>query len=95
LNLDQLKKALQPWMQTETWYTGHRNDDERFHRALKNAFDQLGVGMSSDDFREVMMELATELHPDWEPIHCEAIIGRFVARAEHIRVYLMDVAGDS
>ena len=92
MNLDALKDALRPWMQVSTWYTFHREDDERFHYALHNAFDKLSANISSEDFRKAMTELAKELHPDWEPIHLEAIVGRFALRAKYISEYVRDIA---
>lgn len=60
-----LKEALRPWMRVDTWNTTHPLDDKRFHRALKNALDQAGTGLTSSDFRPVMMELARESKPQW------------------------------
>src|SRR5215217_4000527 len=92
VNPDALKHALRPWMQVSTWYTFQPADDERFHYALRRAFDQLGASISGEDFRKTMTELAKELHPDWEFIHLEAIVGRFAVRAKHISAYVRDTA---
>ena len=79
-------------MQISTWYTFHSADDKRFHYALRSAFDELGASISGEDFRKAMTELAKELHPDWEFIHLEAIVGRFAVRAKYISDFVRDTA---
>ena len=61
MNLDQLKQCLRQWMQVSTWHTGHPLDEERFHKALHNAFSQVGLSISGDDFKKVISDLAATL----------------------------------
>jgi hypothetical protein len=91
MNLDILKEALRPWMQIDTWHTNHPLDTERFHNALKTAFDKLGVSIDADDFEGAMLDLIDEYHQDWPPDHKERMVDRFVLHAEHISSYLSDV----
>lgn len=87
--LKELKEALRPWMQINTWHTSL--DAARFHNALKTVFDKLGVSIDVDDFEEAMLDLVDEYHQDWPPDHKEKVVDRFVSRAEHISIYLYDV----
>ena len=52
MDMEKLKTLLKPWLAAETWHSGHQLDDQRFHLALKSAFDEFGVHISSDDFQQ-------------------------------------------
>jgi hypothetical protein len=80
MNLSLLKEKMRPWMKIKRWHTEHPCDDERFHLALKAAFDQFGVKIQYADFKEVMKELADEYYPDWNQTHREECIEKFALR---------------
>ena len=90
MNMDKLKEILRSWMRISTWHTNHPLDNERFHKALHNAFSELGTGINFDDFEEVMYELADEYHPDWNQEYKDELVQNFSLRAEHITSYLRD-----
>ena len=90
MNMDQLKNALRPWMQVDTWHTSHPLDEERFHKALKNAFSILGTGIDGGHFQEAISELADEYHPSLDPDYKENLVEDLSLRAEHIASYLHD-----
>lgn len=90
MNMERLKEALRTWMIVDTWHTNHPLDDERFHKALRNAFSELGTGIDGGNFEEVMHELANEYHPNWDQDHKDKLVDNFAIRAEHIASYLHD-----
>lgn len=92
MNIEKLKTALAPWLRVDTWHTSHPLDDERFHRALKSAFDSLGTSIAFDDFREAMEQLAKEHHPNFQANYRDELVEKFAQRAENIGSYLHDNA---
>jgi len=90
MNMDKLKEMLRPWMQVETWHTNHPLDDKRFHNALQNVFNELGISIDGGNFEEAMYELADEYHPDMKQDYKEQLVNKFATRAEHIACYLYD-----
>ncbi|WP_397448645.1 hypothetical protein [Pseudomonas sp. NA-150] len=55
MDIEQLTASLKPWLATDTWHTGHALDEQRFHKALKSAFDKLGTPISFENFREAIV----------------------------------------
>lgn len=92
MNIEKLKAALIPWLKVDTWHTSHPLDEERFHRALKIAFDSLGTSIAIDDFREAMGQLANEHHKNFQAHQRDEFIEDFARRAEYIASYLHDNA---
>jgi hypothetical protein len=92
MDLDILKENLRSWMQHETWHSNHPTDYKRFHRALESAFDEIGVAVDYDDFKEVIHELAEELYSNYETNHRETLVEKFASRADTISGYLSDVS---
>lgn len=90
MNMDKLREALRPWISVDTWHTNHPCDRERFHKALHEAFSELGTGIDGFQFEEAMLELVDEYHPGWNKEHKNKGVGDFVARAEAIANYLHD-----
>ena len=90
MSIDDLKAALAPWLKVDTWHTSHPLDDQRFHRALKSAFDMLGTSIAFDDFKEAMVLLAKEYHPNMQASYLEELAEKFAQRAENIGGYLHD-----
>jgi len=91
MNIENLKKALAPWMRLDTWHTNHPLDNKRFHKVLSRAFSEVGTAIDGDTFEEVISELANEYHPNYDPKFKEAMIRDFSLRAEHIAYYLNDM----
>lgn len=90
MDIKKLKNALEPWLRVSTWNTAHPLDDERFHKALKSAFDTLGTAISFDDFKEAMDQLAENFHPNMNETYRDELIDAFAKRAEQIGTYLFD-----
>ena len=92
MNIEKLKTALAPWLRVDTWHTSHPLDEERFHHALKSAFDLLGTSISFDNFSEAMDLLAKEFHPTFQASYRNEVVEKFAQRAENIGSYLHDNA---
>lgn len=90
MDLLQLKEKLRPWIRVSTWDTGHPLDDERFHKALHDAFSSLGTSIHADDFEQAMLDLLNEIYPTKAPIDRSPRVERFVKIAERIGSYLHD-----
>ena len=90
MDIEKLKTALTPWLKVDTWHTSHPYDDERFHRALKSAFDLLGTSITFDDFREAIEQLVKEHHPNILVSNRDALVEKFAQRAEDIGSSLYD-----
>lgn len=90
MDIASLAKALDPWLRVSTWHTGHPMDDQRFHRSLKIAFNNLGVQISSDDFRKAISLVLADRSPgDLKAFENE--IEQFSRRGEDIASYLIDL----
>ncbi len=92
MNIKKLKTSLAPWLRVDTWHTAHPLDDERFHHALKSAFDSLGTSITFDDFKESMEQLAKKHHPKLQACYRDVLVEKFAQRAEEIASYLHDNA---
>lgn len=90
MDILKLTNSLKPWLVHETWHTGHPLDDKRFHRALKDSFDQQGVQISSDDFRQAIALGLIDHRPGDVKAFAEDIEA-FAQRAEDIASYLFDL----
>ena len=90
MDVEKLSLLLKPWLRVDTWHTGHPMDDQRFHRALKAAFDELGVQISSDDFRKAIASCLKEHRPG-DVGAFESDIEEFAQRGEDIASYLFDL----
>ncbi len=90
MNIDNLKAELAPWIRVGTWHTAHPLDEQRFHRALKSAFDSFGTSIACADFREAITQLANELHSEMLASYREEVIDKFAQTAENIGSYLHD-----
>lgn len=90
MDIQKLATSLKPWLAPETWHTGHPTDDQRFHRALKAAFDGQGIHISSDDFRQAITSGLNDYRPSDVKAFSEDIEG-FAQRAEDIASYLIDL----
>lgn len=90
MDIKKLATSLKPWLAPETWHTGHPMDDQRFHTALKAAFDELGVHINSDHFRQAITLGLKDYRPGDVKAFSEDIEG-FAQRAEDIASYLIDL----
>lgn len=90
MDTQKLSSLLKPWLAHETWHTGHQLDDQRFHKALKASFDELGVRISSEKFRDAITECLRELRRRDIKAFSEDVEG-FAQRAEDIASYLIDI----
>jgi len=55
MDIEQLKTSLKPWLAADTWHTNHALDEQRFHMALKAAFEKLGTPIPYESFREAIV----------------------------------------
>ena len=90
MDTSKIKESLRPWVQIETWHTGHPLDSQRFHNALSDVFELFGTQVSFNDFEEALTELVDEIYPNWEEEHKEKTIHKYSLRAENIGSYLSD-----
>ncbi|EJN32546.1 hypothetical protein PMI35_01080 [Pseudomonas sp. GM78] len=90
MDIEKLKFLLKPWLRVDTWHTGHPMDDERYHRALHSAFEELDVNISTDDFRQAIALCLEESCPGDEKAF-KGAIEEFAQRAEYISSYLYDL----
>lgn len=90
MDIEKLSLLLKPWLRVNSWYTGHPIDDQRFHRALKTAFDEIGVQISSDDFRQAIVACLKDQLPG-NVNTFESYIEEFAQRGENIASYLIDL----
>ncbi|MGE8149816.1 hypothetical protein ACQKP5_01015 [Pseudomonas vancouverensis] len=90
MDIEKLSLLLKPWLRVDTWHTGHPMDDQRFHRALKAAFDEIGVQISADDFRQAIVSCLRGQRPEDEEAF-ENEIDEFAQRGEDIASYLIDL----
>lgn len=90
MDIEKLSLLLKPWLRVGTWYTGHPTDDQRFHRALKTAFDEIGVHISSDDFQQAIVSCLKDQLPG-NVNAFESYIEEFAQRGENIASYLIDL----
>ena len=90
MNIEHLASFLKPWMQVDTWHTGHPCDSERFHKALKSAIDA-HEELSHDNIKEAMELLVEQLYPNkFEPSYLEEPIERYSSDATTIISYIYD-----
>jgi hypothetical protein len=84
-----LETALDSWLREETWHTPHALDEKRFHRALKAAFDEVGLRITAADLREAIRNVLKKRHPEHL---CSMLvpIERYAQRGEEISAYLTD-----
>jgi predicted outer membrane protein len=91
MNIEKLASFLKPWMQVETWSTGHPLDSERFHKALKSAIQAHESTLSYGDIKEAMELLAEQLYPNkFDATYLENKIDHYSSSAETITSYLYD-----
>ena len=90
MDTKKLKNALEPWLRVSTWNTAHPLDEQRFHKALKSAFDALGTAIAYEDFKEAMDQLAENLHPSMGKSYRDELIDAFAKQAVQIGSYLHD-----
>jgi hypothetical protein len=90
MDIEKLKEALKPWLALETWHTGHPLDDKRFHRCLKAVFDNLGVHISSDDFRQAIVLGLNDFRPNDAKLF-KNDVEEYAQRGEDVASYLIDL----
>lgn len=92
MNIEDLAKELKPWIQVDTWHTGHPSDDERFHKALSNAFNKFGNSISYGNFEDAIRHSVNEHYPNkFDEQFLNEAIEKFAENAETISSYLSDL----
>ncbi|QHF02458.1 hypothetical protein N015_08560 [Pseudomonas asturiensis] len=90
MNIEQLASDLASWLRVDTWATGHPLDDQRFHLALKAAFDRQGTAMTAEDFRQAIT-ISLDQHQQGVGKRSISIVEKYALRAEQIACYLYDI----
>lgn len=91
MDIEQLKNSLKPWLAPETWHTGHVLDEQRFHKALKSAFDKLGTPIAVEKFREAIILGLSEYRAN-DAKTFENDVDSFAQLAEDISYYVSNTA---
>lgn len=91
MDIEQLRNSLKPWLALETWHTGHALDEQRFHKALKSAFDKLGTPIAVDKFREAII-LGLSQYRVNDAKTFENDVDSFAQLAEDISYYVSNTA---
>lgn len=89
MDQEKLASFLLPWMTPETWHSGHSLDEQRFHRALEQAFQTLGTPIHSEDFRAAMTFNTKAKKQAGN--HFQKLIEEYAAKADAISEYLHTV----
>lgn len=89
MDIERLEKLLSPWLQVDTWHTEHILDDQRFHRALKQAYEELGLEIHSGDVILAIENALDKRSPELKEAYSEAI-KRYATKAQTIGWYVRD-----
>lgn len=92
MNHEKIVEGLRSWMRVSTWDTHHPLDQQRFHCALKDVFDECGPAISESEFKSAMKVLAIEFKYPHQSENVSAVIDRYALTAEKIGSYLYDNA---
>lgn len=92
MNIENLAKCLRPWIQVSTWKTYHPSDEERFHKAIKNAIDSHPEScISYENYKEAIEYLVNEIYFEkYESEFIEEIIKKYSKKADTISSYIFD-----
>ncbi|MCY0388450.1 hypothetical protein OVY01_14690 [Robbsia sp. Bb-Pol-6] len=82
--------GLRSWMRVRTWDTLHPLDQERFHHALKNVFDECGPSVSNEEFEFAMRALTVEFKYKYQEEYLSERLGYYAQLAEKIGAYVFD-----
>ncbi len=91
MNISKIQELLKPWMRVETWHTGHPKDEERFHKALHNCYQEMGQAIDYDTLKDAMTDLSEHLHPKLQKDYLESTIEKYARHGEIISIYLFDI----
>lgn len=91
MKIQQLGELLKPWLVVDTWNTYHALDEQRFHKALNNAFNHLGAQFDKEDFSDAMNQVIDEVYPNFDTDYKNELIADFSTRAENIANFVNDL----
>ncbi|WP_100634609.1 hypothetical protein [Pseudomonas qingdaonensis] len=89
MNIERLEELLNPWLRVDTWHTEHILDDQRFHRALNQAYEELGLEIHSGDVIMAIESALDKRSPELKKAYSEAI-KRYAEKAQIIGWYVRD-----
>jgi glycine/D-amino acid oxidase-like deaminating enzyme len=89
MDIERLEELLNPWLRVDTWHTAHILDDQRFHRALKQAYEELGTDIHSGDVILAIENTLNKRSPELKEAYSEAI-KRYAGKAQQIGWYVRD-----
>ncbi|NQE51863.1 hypothetical protein [Herbaspirillum rubrisubalbicans] len=81
-----LADSLSSWMSVGTWRSGHAADEKRFNLALQSAFQELGVPIFAEDFREAMRLAIAESGGNFDA--SEEVVNEYAAKGGAVSEYL-------
>jgi hypothetical protein len=87
MDVSELKRALQLWMQCDTWFTHNPADQERFYQCIQQAVREFGCQLLFYHLKTAMDELADELYPGMDKKFREERISEFATKAKQIVMY--------
>ena len=87
----QIKKILKPWMQVNTWHTGHPLDDRRFHKSISELVIDVDLKyLNRSSIESAMHSLVDDLKISFDEEFLKEHIEKYVQKAETIIYYLHD-----
>lgn len=89
MDIERLEELLSPWLRVDTWHTEHILDDQRFHRALKQAYEELGFEIHSGDVILAIENTLDKRSPELKEAYSEEIKG-YAKKAQIIGWYVRD-----
>ncbi|WP_223590277.1 hypothetical protein [Pseudomonas sp. A-R-19] len=91
MDIEQLKASLKPWLAIDTWHSNHALDEQRFHKALKSAFEKLGTPISFESFRKAII-LGLSEYRENDSKAFENDVESYAQLAEDISYYVTNTA---
>ena len=80
---EQFAQALKGWLATDSWYTGHSLDEDRFRRAIRYAISSIGTDWSEQEFEDAVYANIGEQ----KRAAFEEYVHDFASIADHLREY--------
>ncbi|WP_435653097.1 hypothetical protein ACSC9T_08915 [Pseudomonas putida] len=90
MDIVRLEELLDPWLRVDTWHTQHYLDDQRFHRALNQAYKELGTDIHSGDVILAIENALNKRSPEGKDAYSDAI-KRYAEKAQIIGWYVRDI----
>jgi hypothetical protein len=86
---DNMMQALHRWMGPFTWGKSHPLDDGRFYDFVLVVWQEVGDLWNETEAREILVQQAKELHPEFDQEYCAQFIERYHQEASLILNFLL------